>query len=196
MEIQDKKDDLRVQITCVLQSQGYGVVLEQWGCLPCWWFPFVPTLSPSILDKVKDNSQKMRLLPGQGSDSDSSMVPRLPREALERSRVVLWEGAWCRLLSKKRKPKQKTPPQFCQQRLAPLWLAGLYPIPSFPIGYRFLVNSQESRYKIEAIRWSMPQILACFSQLSQQAMKTKTYHHFTANSDLILVRCVFCWHFM
>lgn len=83
----DKKDDTTLKITCVLCSQGCGAVLEQWGCLSRWWFPFVPTLSPSILVKVKDNSQKRRLLPAQGAVSDYSVVPRLPREASERSWV-------------------------------------------------------------------------------------------------------------
>lgn len=76
-----------MKITCVLGSQGCGVVLEQWGCLSHCWSPFVPTLSPSILVKVKDNSQKRRLLPGQGAVSDYSVIPGLPREALERSSV-------------------------------------------------------------------------------------------------------------
>lgn len=59
----DKKDDTTWKITCVLCSQGSGAAPEQWGCLPPWWFPFVPALSP-LLVKVKDNSQKRRLLPG------------------------------------------------------------------------------------------------------------------------------------
>lgn len=81
------RDDTRMKITCVSGSQDSSVVLEQGGCLSHCWFPFVPTLSPSILVKVKDNSQKKRLLPGQGAGSDYSVAPRLPREALGRSSV-------------------------------------------------------------------------------------------------------------
>lgn len=76
-----------MEITCVSGSQGTGVMLEQWGCLSHCWFSFVPTLSPSILVKVKDNSQKRRLLPGQGAVSNYSVVPKLPREDLEMSSV-------------------------------------------------------------------------------------------------------------
>lgn len=62
-----------------------------WGHLhPCVQgaFPFVPTLSPSIPVEVQTNSQRGGYCQGLRLVSNYSVVPRLPREAYERSVVV------------------------------------------------------------------------------------------------------------
>jgi len=59
------------------------------GAVGLFASPVHSPLFPSylLLVKVKDNSQKRRLLPGQRGVSGYSVVPRLPKEASKRRRV-------------------------------------------------------------------------------------------------------------